>query len=241
MKNWDTCEADVDRLIGVHYTPGRAGNKIKFIVVHHNAGILSVDDCYNTWQTREASAHYQVETSGRIGQLVLDDNTAWHAGDWNTNLVSIGIEHANSAGANQGWPISSATLENGAHLVASLCKLYGLGRPTWKVNVFPHHYFVGTDCPGVLDGAQNAFYMSRAQAWYDQMTGAPSPKPAPSTSFRVKVGVPSLNIRTGAGTGYGANGAITDRGIYTIVATSGNWGRLKSGQGWICLDYTDRV
>ena len=34
---------------------------------------------------------------------------------------------------------------------------------------------------------------------------------------------------------------FTDKGVYTIVQTSGNWGKLKSGAGWICLDYTTRV
>ncbi len=54
----------------------------------------------------------------------------------------------------------------------------------------------------------------------------------------VKVTTDVLNIRTGPGTGYTVSGQITDRGTYTIVETSGNWGKLKSGAGWICLDYT---
>ena len=28
---------------------------------------------------------------------------------------------------------------------------------------------------------------------------------------------------------------------YTIVEESNGWGRLKSGIGWICLDYTEKV
>ena len=35
--------------------------------------------------------------------------------------------------------------------------------------------------------------------------------------------------------------AIKDFGVYTIVATSGEWGKLKSGTGWINLAYTKRV
>ncbi|MCR1842746.1 N-acetylmuramoyl-L-alanine amidase [Murimonas intestini] len=54
----------------------------------------------------------------------------------------------------------------------------------------------------------------------------------------VKVTTDVLNIRTGPGTSYTLSGQITDRGTYTIVETSGNWGKLKSGAGWICLDYT---
>ncbi|GAA2184925.1 hypothetical protein GCM10009785_34700 [Brooklawnia cerclae] len=166
MKDWDNLIADVDKIIGVHYSAGREGRSISKIVLHHNAGTLTVDQCYDVWQTREASAHYQVETSGRVGQLVNDSDTAWHSGDWETNLTSIGIEHANATLA-PGWTISEATLDNGAHLVAALCHHYGLGRPAWGVNVFPHSQFSSTSCPGAIAGAQNAAYMARAQAYYD--------------------------------------------------------------------------
>ena len=63
-------------------------------------------------------------------------------------------------------------------------------------------------------------------------------------------GMAALKVRTGGskspgiispGTNYGTNGCIRDYGTYTIVETSGNWGKLKSGAGWICLDYTKRV
>ena len=62
-----------------------------------------------------------------------------------------------------------------------------------------------------------------------------------SSTYKVQVTTGALNIRAGAGTGYKKTGVIRDRGVYTIVATSGKWGRLKSGKGWICLDYTKRV
>lgn len=55
-----------------------------------------------------------------------------------------------------------------------------------------------------------------------------------------------LNIRKGPGTNYGTNGAIRDKGTYTIVAESdgpgaSKWGKLKSGAGWISLDYAKKV
>lgn len=66
-------------------------------------------------------------------------------------------------------------------------------------------------------------------------------KPATSASYLVKVTADALNIRKGPGTNYGTNGSITNKGTYTIVQTQGNWGKLKSGAGWICLDYTKKV
>jgi len=61
-------------------------------------------------------------------------------------------------------------------------------------------------------------------------------------SYLVKVNTSALNIRKGAGTNYAKTGCITDKGTYTIVAESdgqgaSKWGKLKSGAGWISLDY----
>lgn len=178
MKNWENIEADENLILNKHFTPGRAGT-INKIVLHHNAGNLTIRGCYNVWQDREASAHYQVQSDGRIGQLVWDKDTAWHAGDFNANATSIGIEHADCQ--TRPWMISAACLENGAHLVAALCKYYKLGRPTWMKNVFPHSHFSATECPASIAGSQNAAYMKRAQEWYDAMTkgsSKPAPKPA---------------------------------------------------------------
>lgn len=175
MKDWNTLTADEDLILSKHFTKGRNGKNIKYVVVHHNAGSLSIQGCYNVWQTREASAHYQVDVNGRIGQLVWDADTAWHAGDFNANCESIGIEHADIS--TSPWKISDATLDNGAHLVAAVCKYYKLGRPQWGVNVFPHSHFSATACPASIYGSQKDAYIAKAQQWYDKMTGGTS-KPA---------------------------------------------------------------
>lgn len=59
--------------------------------------------------------------------------------------------------------------------------------------------------------------------------------------YKVKITVDKLNIRKGPGTDYEKVGCITDKGVYTIVEVKGNWGKLLSGKGWICLKgYTER-
>lgn len=65
--------------------------------------------------------------------------------------------------------------------------------------------------------------------------------------FKVRVNIPDLNIRTGAGTNYSKTGEYTKVGIFTIVevregkGSDTGWGRLKSGAGWISLDHTERL
>ncbi len=55
-----------------------------------------------------------------------------------------------------------------------------------------------------------------------------------------------VNIRKGPGTNYDINGAIPKGGAYTIVEEKSGtgakkWGKLKSGAGWIALDYTEKI
>lgn len=65
--------------------------------------------------------------------------------------------------------------------------------------------------------------------------------------FLVKVDIAYLNIRNGPGTNYDTTGKHTGKGVFTIVEVSNGdgsnsgWGRLKSGAGWISLDYTTKV
>ena len=69
-----------------------------------------------------------------------------------------------------------------------------------------------------------------------------SKEPVPAfKAYKVQVTVDVLNIRAGASTSYKVKGQIKDHGVYTIVAEKNGWGKLKSGAGWIYLDYTKKV
>ena len=60
--------------------------------------------------------------------------------------------------------------------------------------------------------------------------------------YNVKVTASALNYRSGPGTNYKVKGTIKRNEIYGIVEEqNGNWGKLKSGAGWICLDYVKKI
>lgn len=64
--------------------------------------------------------------------------------------------------------------------------------------------------------------------------------------YMVRVEIDDLYIRKGPGTNYAKNG-FTGKGIFTITevktgkGSKKGWGKLKSGQGWISLDYAKRI
>ena len=63
----------------------------------------------------------------------------------------------------------------------------------------------------------------------------------PQVPFLVRITTSKLPIRTGPGKDYTKTGKTTGIGIFTIVELKNNWGRLKSGAGWINLDKVQRI
>jgi hypothetical protein len=148
-----------------NFTRGRLGNTISGIVLHTEVASRiegmedrSLYDWFNT-NSRQVSAHYYVTFNGNIEQYVLDNDTAHHAGDWNVNLRTIGIEHQDNGfylGHNKKY--TDMQYEASAQLVASLCRKYQI--PIQHVNnvstntgVTIHNQVpnASTSCPSALD------------------------------------------------------------------------------------------
>lgn len=89
------------------------------------------------------------------------------------------------------------------------------------------------------------------EAYYKKYAGTvtqpETPKPGAGTPFKVRVDINDLRIRTGAGTGYTHTGEYTGVGVFTITevkagkGSTAGWGKLKSGAGWVSLDYCTRL
>ena len=92
------------------------------------------------------SAHYVIGQDGRIARLVSEDNTAYHAGRYEVNLRSIGIEHE----ASPMMAPTAALYTASAELHLEIAKRYGLALEV-GTTVLPHRAIVPTECPGTLD------------------------------------------------------------------------------------------
>lgn len=108
---------------------------------------------------------------------------------------------------------------------------------------------VNSDGWGKLkSGAGWIYLMNESYCTVDSTVAANANSNNSSDSFSaytVKV-TTALNIRKGPGTNYETNGVIRDNGVYTIVAESdgvgaSKWGKLKSGVGWISLDFCTKL
>lgn len=185
------------------------------------------------FKQNQTSAHYGVNGKN-IGCYVDEKDTAWHCGNFSYNQRSIGIELANDQGASGKWHVSDKTIETAIKLIADICKRNGIKKLNYtgdlKGNLCMHCWVVSTACPGT-------YLKGKFQYIADEVNKMLSGKDIP---FLVKVSIKDLYIRKGPGTSYKNKGFIKP-GTYTIVEVDGEWGKLKSGAGWICLKYVNRI
>lgn len=228
-----------------NYTQGRKGYKICKITPHHMAGVLTGEQCARLFQNsnRNASANYCIGNDGGIVGCVDENNRAWTSSSSSNDCQAITIEVSNSStGGN--WPISAAAWNSLVNLCVDICKRHGFRLSydgTKNGSLTRHNMFASTNCPGPYLQSKFQELVDVVNAKLDGGVSQPQSQPTQSVSgYLVKVTANALNIRSGAGVNYSIVGCIRDKGTYTIVETQGNWGKLKSGAGWICLDYTSK-
>lgn len=59
--------------------------------------------------------------------------------------------------------------------------------------------------------------------------------------FLVRVTANVLNVRKGPDEAYLATTTVKKGQVFTIIDMEGEWGKLKSGAGWINLTYTSKL
>lgn len=201
-------------------------NTTNRIILHHAAvSNCSVDDV-DRWHKNKGwtciGYHFFVRKDGSIYRGRREEAIGAHAYGSNTDSIGICAE-GNFENETMGDVQKQALKE----LVAYLKNKYGITK------VQRHRDVNATACPG-----KNYPFEEIANATVKSTENKPIENK--TEGYLVKVTANALNIRSGAGTNYSIAGCIRDKGTYTIVETNGNWGRLKSGAGWICLDYTSK-
>jgi N-acetyl-anhydromuramyl-L-alanine amidase AmpD len=129
-----------------NHTAGREGNTVELIVDHWT--VVMFEGAIRRFKdpASRLSAHYVIGQDGRVAQLVGEDDTAYHAGKYDVNLRSIGIEHE----ASPMMAPTDALYAASATLHREIAARHGLALQVGST-VVPHHAIVPTECPGTLD------------------------------------------------------------------------------------------
>ena len=217
---------------------------------------------------RQCSANYVVGKDGSIGLSVDEKDRSWCSSNGTNDNRAITIEVASDT--THPYAVTAKAYAALLDLVTDICKRNGIKKLVWSTNkndrvnhrngcnMTVHRDFANKSCPGEylysrhgeiaaevnrrLQGASNGGGVVVTPPAAEKPTGGTIG--ATVTPYLVRVKITNLNIRKGPGTNYGATGYIQP-GIYTIVAEStgkgaAKWGKLKSGAGWISLDYANK-
>lgn len=199
------------------------------IAIHNTYNDASAKNeiSYMKSNNNQVSFHIAVDDKEAIQGLPLDRNS-WSCGDGangqgNRKHISIEICYSKSGGAR----FTNAE-KLAAKVVAELLKKYNWGIDKVKA----HRDFANKNCPHRTNMTE---FKKLVQAELNNQVVTSN------SSYIVKITTDVLNVRAGAGTSYKIVTTVKKNEAYTIVETINGWGKLKSGVGWICLDYTKRV
>lgn len=155
------------------------GRTIKGITIHHWGSSMNLDFdgivnfLCSPRPSNPTSAHYVAQgkdqngkVSRRVACIVDPEDIAYACGNWNGNLTTISIECRPNCSAED--------LEVVAQLIARLRNQYG------NLPLYPHSYWVSTECPGSNYRAQLAWLSNRANAILGGSSSTPAPTPTPT-------------------------------------------------------------
>lgn len=221
--------------------------------------------------SRKASCNYVVGYDGSIGLCVEEKDRSWCSGgtDRKGNPIRVnGISGSSNdyqavtievaSDTKHPYAITDKAMAALIELCADICRRNGIKQLLWKgdkklvgkvaqQNLTVHRWFDNKACPG------NYIYerLGDIAAKVNAKLGVSSVPTASAISeskvpYKVRITATDLRIRKGPGT----NTAIVQKaiapGVYTIVSEATGegatkWGKLKSGVGWVSLDFCKKL
>jgi hypothetical protein len=251
----------VDLTVLSPYHSGKRTHVVDRITPHCYVGQVSVERIGRGFQNRpagkEASCNYGIGTDGRVILVVEEENRSWCSSSNANDQRAITIECASDATSPNAF--NDAVYSKLIQMCVDICKRYNKKKLLWiedkttalaynpksdEMLLTVHRWFLPTKkCPGDWMYSRMGDLASKVTSL---LNGGVTPV-KPFEPYKVKVTIDNLNIRTGPGTNYPSIGRSTGKGVFTIVEESSGdgsktgWGKLKSGLGWISLDYVTKL
>ena len=232
-------------------------HKIDTISIHCAVGQFTAKEILNLSHfvkhdpQRGASCNYAVGCDGSIGLGVEEKDRSWCTSSRSNDNRAITIEVA--SGMKHPYEVTDKAYKALIDLLVDICKRNKIKELKWKAdksligqpdkqNMTVHRWFAAKDCPGEYLYERHGQIAKEVNKKLNPPSDATNVDP-----YRVKVSITNLNIRKGPGTNYSVTGKFTGKGVFTIVEESkgkgsdSGWGKLKSGAGWISLDFAKKI
>ncbi len=252
------------KMISPNRTPNR-NHAIDTITIHCFVGQVTAKRGCEVFQptSKKASCNYVVGYDGSIGLCVEEKDRSWCTGGTkrvngisgsSNDYQAVTIEVASDN--KHPYAITEKAMAALIELCADICRRNGIKALQWKgdkklvgqpskQNMTVHRWFAAKACPGDYIYERLPDIAAKVNA---KLGAAPATVPAAPVSavpYKVRITVTDLNIRKGPGTNNAKAGVIKP-GVYTIVSEATGqgatlWGKLKSGAGWVSLDYCKKI
>ena len=182
--------------------------------------------------------------------------TQSNGADW-YGVIRGAVSGATTQGKAQNGPVRyDYIVEHGFHDNQKECRLLSKqenqkANAEAKAAVIADYFGISDKGQSVNQGSQSDKNNQNSQnSQNKQSTDTDSSTQNKKKSYLVRVSIDNLNIRQSptihsAAVGFTGKGTFTiteeATGIVNAAGDKSRWGKLKSGRGWICLDYAEKV
>ena len=156
------------------------------------------------------------------------------------------------------YAITEKAMSSLIELCADICRRNGIKKLLWKgdkklvgkvdqQNLTVHRWFANKACPGDYIYQRLADIAAKVNAKLGASGTSPAPDaPVSKVPYKVRITATDLRIRQGPNTDATIVQKAIAPGVYTIVSEATGkgatlWGKLKSGLGWVSLDYCKKI
>lgn len=206
-------------------------------------------------KSAQASSNYGIDDNGNVGMFVEEKNRSWCSSSASNDHRAVTIEIASDS--THPYAITNGAMDGAIKLMADVCQRNNIPRLLWAAdkaligrldeqNITVHRWFAAKACPGdYVYGRLGEIAEEVNKILIPQVLATPSVSEK-RTPYLVRINTAILNYRKGPGIKNPISGQVRKGEVYTIVeeadgSGASKWGKLKSGAGWIALDYCVEV
>ncbi len=227
------------------FQPSSKGASCNYVVGHDGSIGLCVEEKDRSWCTGGYKKVNGVNVPIRVNGISGSSN----------DYQAVTIEVASDT--THPYAITDKAMAALIELCADICRRNGIPKLLWsgdktlvgkpaKQNMTVHRWFAAKACPGDYIYERLGDIAAKVNA---KLGAAPAPAPTTPVSsvpYKVRITATDLRIRKGPGTDTAIVQSAIKPGVYTIVSEATGrgatkWGKLKSGLGWVSLDYCKKI
>lgn len=221
--------------------------------------------------SKGASCNYVVGYDGSIGLCVEEKDRSWCTGGYDKNGNPIRVNGISGKSndyqavtievaceSKHPYAITEKAMAALIELCADICRRNGIKQLLWfgnkdlvgqpsKQNMTVHRWFANKACPGDYIYQRLGDIAAKVNAKLGAAGAAQVPAaPVSKVPYTVRITATDLRIRKGPGTNTDIVQKAIAPGVYTIVSEATGkgatlWGKLKSGLGWVSLDFCKKI